>query len=102
VDPPAVPGVGRPEERSVERGGIAQQVVGLGTFDGALRTGQQAVDVDAHQRRRQESDRREHAEPAADVGRHVERRDAVTRGQFAERSARRIGCEDQVPRRRCA
>ena len=62
--------------------------------------GEQRRDVDADQRRGQQPDRREHAEPAADVGRHVERRDAVARGDLAQRAARRIGGEHQMPVRR--
>ena len=47
-------------------------------------------------------DRREHAEAAAHVGRHFQRRDALAGGELAERAARRVGGEDEVPGRRAA
>ena len=55
VNPRAEVGVGRPVERGVERRRVLQQVVRLGPLDRAAGAGEQPLDVDADQRRRQQA-----------------------------------------------
>ena len=49
--------IGRPMERGVECRGVREQIIVLRPLDGAAGAGEERLDVDAHERRRQQSDR---------------------------------------------
>ena len=97
VDPGAEVGVGRPVEGRVERGRVPQQIVGLRSLHRLAGAREQGGDVDAHQRRRQQAHRREHAEASADRRRHAQRGDSVAGGDLPQRATLGVGGEDEVP-----
>ena len=76
--------------------GFCHQVVGataLVHLRGAL---EQLPDRDADHRRGKQSDRRQHAEPSADVRRNGERGDLLLAGELPQNAILRIRGEDDV------
>src|SRR5437867_5821294 len=96
VDVPSELAVGQKLQGGEEAGGIgAKRVTGAPLRDvgGA---GKELGGVDPYERRGKNSDRSEHAEAPADVGRNIQCRDTLASGDGAKCTSFRIGDEHKM------
>ena len=96
VDVPAGRRVGQELERGEETRRVRRQRIAGATRGDVARSGEKLRRVHPRQRRRKNSNRREHAVASADGRRNVERRDPLAVGDLAERAVLWIGHEDEV------